>query len=96
MRSYAKVKESAAIMRQNQKNEEQTERGEPCIWRPSPARGGCRVSGVHHECEVHPNVGSLNSLFGSGFGFLSAQMVDHDELCSSISNTAESLAGAKR
>jgi len=26
MRSYAKVKESAAIMRQNQKNEEKTER----------------------------------------------------------------------
>jgi hypothetical protein len=41
-------------------------------------------------------VGSLNSLFGSGFGLPSAQTVDHDELCSSISNTAESLAGAKR
>src|SRR6266481_5831252 len=88
MRGYAKVKESAAIMRQNQKNEEQTKSrrgnhkrsrsrpvpwndspgrssrfarvacgGEPCIWRPSLGRGGCRVSGVHHEYEVHPNVG---------------------------------------
>jgi len=60
------------------------------------AQGGCRVSGVHHEREVHPNVGSLNSFFGSGFGLPSAQPVDHNELCSSISNTVESLGGAKR
>jgi len=34
------------------------------------------------DLEFRPNAGSLNSLFRSGFGLPSAQMFDHDELCS--------------
>ena len=37
--------------------------GEPCIWQPSLARGGCRVSGVHHEGEVRPQRGLAELIF---------------------------------